>query len=221
VPKPLGRVGQTRAKEVALVTNDPLTHNAMRRKPPVVLKVGKGRGFVIATAQEHLVITAAHCLPELPPSASISYTHERTYPKLLAAIDKRRSVWAECLFVDPVADIAVLASPDNQEKADKATAYERLTSGVTPLPVSELDGEQAVARLLPLQGPSFRCVVRAVGRGSLWMEKHTKPVVGGMSGSPILAQDGSAIGVVVTPNGPNPSLASHLPGWLLAKLGLK
>jgi hypothetical protein len=63
-----------------------------------VLRVGKGRGFVIATANKHLVITTAHCLPELPPPATISYTRERIYPKLLAAIGKRRRVSAECLF---------------------------------------------------------------------------------------------------------------------------
>jgi hypothetical protein len=52
-------------------------------------------------------------------------------------------------------------------------------------------------------------------------------IVGGMSGSPILTQDGSAIGVVVTSTGdqreggPNPRLASSLPGWLLGELNLQ
>ena len=189
----------------------------MKTKAPSVLRVGDGRGFVVATAKEHLVITAAHCLPDLPPAISIAHAHERIYPQLLAAIDKPCSVTAECLFVDLVADIAVLASPDIPELADNAAAYDRLTSAVTPLRVSELDGEEAVAYLLPLRGSRFSCVVRAIGRGALCLGKHTKPVVGGMSGSPIFAKDGSAIGVVVTSEGPNPSLAS-LPGWLLAEL---
>ena len=48
-----------------------------------------------------------------------------------------------------------------------------------------------------------------------------------MSGSPIVADDGLAIGIVVTSDiahteqrsgGPNPSLAANLPGWLLSEL---
>jgi hypothetical protein len=75
--------------------------------------------------------------------------------------------------------------------------------------------------MLPLNGPSFRGVVKTVGRGPLWIVEATQAIVGGMSGSPILAKNGSAIGVVTTPQGPNPRLASHLPGWLLGELGLR
>jgi len=50
--------------------------------------------------------------------------------------------------------------------------------------------------------------------------------VGGMSGSPIVAPDGSAIGIVVvgiegssTPQeGPHPALTDQLPGWLIKEL---
>jgi hypothetical protein len=37
-----------------------------------VLTVGEGRGFVVETDKQRLVITAAHCLPYFPPCASIS-----------------------------------------------------------------------------------------------------------------------------------------------------
>ena len=52
-------------------------------------------------------------------------------------------------------------------------------------------------------------------------------IVGGMSGSPIMAEDGTAIGVVCLsaegPNplgaeGPNPRLMGNLPGWFLKQL---
>ena len=33
-----------------------------------VITVGHGRGFVVEGAGERLVITAAHCLPSLPPA---------------------------------------------------------------------------------------------------------------------------------------------------------
>jgi hypothetical protein len=57
-----------------------------------VLTVGKGRGFVIKSRGEHVVVTAAHCLPRLPPCHGMSYTKERTYSKLLS-IDRGRNIF--------------------------------------------------------------------------------------------------------------------------------
>jgi hypothetical protein len=74
--------------------------------------VGDGRGFIIEErnriarghfVERRLVLTAAHCLPKLPPAFTWSYTKERTYPNLLGRLSGKRNVWAECLFVDPVA----------------------------------------------------------------------------------------------------------------------
>ena len=66
--------------------------------------------------------------------------------------------------------------------------------------------------------------------GPLWIDDAQCSIEGGMSGSPILNEDGLAIGVVCTssggPNlenhtagGPNPCLTHHLPGWVLRALG--
>jgi hypothetical protein len=82
------------------------------------------------------VITAAHCLPH---SASRSYLEERTYRDFLAPLGEKPSVWAECLFADPFADLAVLCGPDNQSLWDEADAYERLVDSVEiPLTISAL-----------------------------------------------------------------------------------
>jgi hypothetical protein len=89
-----------------------------------VITVGDGRGFVVSDSQANqLVITAAHCLPHFPPCHAMSDQSERTYQKLLAPLGEEPSVWAECMFADPIADIAVLGSPDNQELFDQADAY--------------------------------------------------------------------------------------------------
>jgi hypothetical protein len=74
-----------------------------------VITVGGGRGFVV---NDECVITAAHCLPHLPPCCTASYPEERTYAKLLALLGGEPAIPAECRFADPVGDIAVLGAPD-------------------------------------------------------------------------------------------------------------
>ena len=89
-----------------------------------VLTAGSGRGFVVEGAGERLVITSAHCLPLLPPAQSFFGPKERTYGPLLARLEDEPRAWAVCRFVDPIADIAVLGSPDNP----RADEYKALTA---------------------------------------------------------------------------------------------
>jgi hypothetical protein len=86
-----------------------------------VITVGQGGGFVVEGAGERLVITAAHCLPSLPPALPSFGLEARTYGPLLARRGEEPRAWAVCRFVDPIADIAVLGSPDNPH-ADDYTA---------------------------------------------------------------------------------------------------
>lgn len=82
---------------------------------------------------------AGHLLPHLPPSLRASYTVDRTYKRLLGTLDaKELIVWAECLFVDPIADLAVLGVPDGQELIDENKQYEVLTRTMTPLRVASV-----------------------------------------------------------------------------------
>ena len=82
---------------------------------------------------------AGHLLPHLPPSLRASYTVDRTYKRLLGTLDaKELTVWAECLFVDPIADLAVLGVPDGQELIDENKQYEVLTRTMTPLRVESV-----------------------------------------------------------------------------------
>jgi hypothetical protein len=160
-------------------------------------------------------------------------------------------VWAESAFIDLIADIAVFSAPDNQELYEQAQAYEELTEQATPFRIGKLrfarqrlrprqvemtvDGERrsfpqqprlgprvasSDARMLSLAGEWFSCRVRSLGR-SLWFEEAAQPIVGGMSGSPIILPDGCAVGMVCVSvegqrdGGPNPMLTSNLPAWLL------
>ena len=51
-----------------------------------VITAGSGRGFVVDGAGERLVITAAHCLPFLPPAQSFFEPKERIFGPLLARL---------------------------------------------------------------------------------------------------------------------------------------
>ena len=207
--------------------------------PSCVLKVGKGRGFII----EHLVkfcyparpfmkhrvvVTAAHCLQELPPAHAMPNCGECIYEKLLGSLDGGKTeVLAECLFADPIADIAVLGCPDNQLLGDEADAYHELTDNVPVLRIG--NARSGRGWVLSLDGHWVRTTLE-VSSGPEGMVLSINPTEAGTSGSPVLNDAGRAVGVVVvgpetvsTVNGkrrseragPQPMLMRNLPGWLL------
>jgi hypothetical protein len=125
------------------------------------LRVGEGRGFVVELLTDvphfplpRVVITAAQCLPSLPPCGTFRAVEEKTF-QVLGPLLGRTSVWAECLFADPIMDIAVLGSPDNDVRA---AAYEELLAGAEYLSVADapLNGN---LRMLSLEGEWFERTV--------------------------------------------------------------
>ena len=191
---------------------------------PSVIRVGDGRGFVIEGRVDRLIITAAHCLPFFPPCMSFSDLEERTYQKLLAPIDDEPVVWTECLFVDPIGDIAILGPPDDQELSDEWDRYNSMLEPLDAFVIGDAP-EETAAWLLSLDKKWCQCNVRHLA-GPLWLSGATEGIHGGMSGSPVILNDGTAIGVVCaaggapgsrlfTEGGPNPRLLHNLPGWCL------
>jgi hypothetical protein len=220
-----------------------------------VLRVGDGRGFVVSRKNhlghaEKIIITAAHCLPRLPPPYEhllqlptphpARYLEEETYPRLLSPLGIEPVVWASCLFVDPVADIAVLGQPDNQALSDEADAYDQLIDNMEPMMVADAPAQgfevveagvitiggvmhdlgkikrptagEGPARVLSLDG-CWRDG-RIERRGNRLSFEPAKLFVSGMSGSPIVAVDGAAIGVVSV-DILSPVLIDSLPTWLV------
>jgi hypothetical protein len=220
-----------------------------RPNPDCVIKVGDGRGFIVINRvklpplklhmkahlavkrvsflEHRLVVTAAHCLPQLPPAHAAVYFSKRTYKGLLGSLDgSKKDIWAECLFADPVADIAVLGCPDDQELSDQADAYGSLIDEASFIRIGK--AKSGRGWVLALDGHWIRTtlkVVSGMGGTSLSID----PTEPGMSGSPILCDAGLAVGIVavgtetVSKNGarkneragPQPTLVRNLPGWLL------
>ena len=112
-----------------------------------------------------------------------------------------------------VADIAVLGSPDGQDLYDEAEAYDEFVGASRPLPVRYANEAQTVW-LLSLEGQWFRSDM-TVNRMALWLANGA--IKGGMSGSPIMTEEGAAIGVVVS-SAVNPRLMKSLPAWLVDEL---
>jgi len=94
-----------------------------------VITVGAGRGFVVDSKRGRLVITAAHCLPRFPRRASVSHSAERTYNALLGPLGKEPSVSTECLFADPIGDIAVLGGR-TQRSAPLDGSFRSMADGI-------------------------------------------------------------------------------------------
>ena len=208
-----------------------------------VVRVGYGRGFVVDYDDDYgdhrIIITAGHCLPFFPPCHPAAYLHEQTYQSLLGPLGAEPTVWAQCLFVDPIADVAVLGSPDNQALYDQADAYEALVAAASPLMIADAPAQgrertelgipgapdtwidvptpgRGPVRVLSLKGRWIEMEVER--RGSLLSIEPVKSVVSGMSGSPILSETGAAIGLVSV-DMMSPVLVDSLPARLLREIG--
>ncbi len=225
-----------------------IAHQKRARK--ATIRVGDARGFVVNSGRFTIgnpgryVITAAHCLPNLPPAHPWARIEERTFEKLLGPLGDKPAISAECVFVDPTRDIAVLASPDGGEFPDEAEAYDQLVFHessalrVGDLPESsstwvrnrmKRNERLATVWLLHLDNEWLHCSAKTQSGCGIWLSEATKSLASGMSGSPCLSVDGAAVGVFGNTvgatgledhreGGPQARLTQSLPGWLLRKI---
>jgi hypothetical protein len=119
----------------------------------VVQVTATGRGFVVQGEEgRKYIVTAAHCLPKMLPPHAGSYFWERTYEALIGPLGTRKpEIWAECLFIDPVSDTAVLGEPHMSELASQWEEYNDFVEQTPALSIRLVqDGEEAW--LLALDG---------------------------------------------------------------------
>jgi hypothetical protein len=103
---------------------------------------------------------------------------------------------------------------------DESGAYGALVEEACTALAIATPTKLASARLFSLAGAWIQCEVRSFAP-RLWITSDSAQTEGGMSGSPIIDEQGRAIGMVCTSSsGPNPLLGECLPAWLLADLAV-
>ncbi len=217
------------------VTHTP--HRSLLPEADSVITVDKARGFVMEhralfdfgggfrRLRRRLVVTASHCLPHAPKMPCYSYK-ETTYAKLLGPLGEEPSVWAECLFFDPVSDLAILGEPDNQELGEENEAFARLVDGRKPFTIAAPGTGEGY--MLALDGVSWQPTPLIVHENIWGTGLSTGATLAGQSGSPIVDSTGRAVAVVSvgtevlnggnrTPvnRSPQPILKLQLPSWVL------
>jgi hypothetical protein len=147
---------------------------------PSVVQVGDGRGFLVEVANKYfayprrLIVTAAHCLPQMPPPHAAMDLNEKTYLGFVGRLGEKLFVGVECLFADRLSDLAVLGEPDGQELYRHFEAYEALVESLTPLPIAEA-GEAGEGWFLSLDKQWFRGYFDRINWGSMWFSKLERP----------------------------------------------
>jgi hypothetical protein len=197
-----------------------------------VIRVGGGRGFIARAGEARRIITAAHCLPfdRLPTPHLSNSARELTFAKIAGRLTaKQLTIWGELSAYSLTDDFAALTEPDGECGEQPYMRYETFTQQAMPIGVSPdavaphfwSEHPGSPAWTLSLAGEWQKCVVYNNGR-FLTLDTDAK-IDSGMSGSPIINENGAAIGVISTGNsgvGRNlhPSLSDCLPPWLLRKL---
>ena len=201
-----------------------------------IVQVGKGRGFFLDTERVdgNVIVTAAHCLPHLPPCNVAHDTELFIYEGLVGMLGGDMKVPTQCLFVDPVGDIAVLGEPNDLELPKGKTSEEydllmrerpalRLDFSNSWMPAPGRSVAEGPVWLLDTEGQWVNGTARAFPSGQVKLSGSALIGKPGVSGSPVLDENGLVLGLVT--NGVPEAgwmmadafvLKNRLPGWLLA-----
>lgn len=190
-----------------------------------IVTVGEGYGFVAeAENGDRIVITSFRSASSAGPDGQdpLSYPVQPVYTARIGAFGQRPDVSAECLFANPLADLAILGAPDDERGLEEIERYYELVTGASSIGISEIPAN-ASALLFSPDGEWFTCRVSRHLDGPLWIKDAAEDIPCSMSGSPIFSRTGAAVGVLCTTHskeasGPNARLMRDLPAWALRNL---
>jgi len=206
----------------------------LARAQSAIVTAGDARGFVVNAhlrCADRVIVTAAHCLRlDLLPWTPGAWNDFRYSSRLVAPLGVEKNIVAEVFFVDPLADVALLAPPDNQIEEFDSDAFEALVSDRRAVHVARLE-EESDAFLYTLDGQWEPCRVRPnqwdPARRTVALVGADAGNVAGCSGSPIVLASGAVVGLIsigsLFDGVPahvqygQPHLAAVLPAWFFAR----
>jgi V8-like Glu-specific endopeptidase len=186
--------------------------------------VGLASGFYIGNG---FLITNCHCLPRTPDPRE---QDDMVVVTVKTLATRSKSAKAAAIYADPCGDIAVLGPLDEQAFSHEADKYRTLIEKLPPVKINV----RALSRLT-----KFRVHVRSVkgkwlsgqafvagyeGRTlTVQLEDKKARIPGGTSGSPVVNDDGLAVGVLkigaeTSAEYSALALPDYLPMWLLDRI---
>ena len=181
-----------------------------------VIKVGDGgRGFIVRTAgDERLILTARHCLDEIPSPLNTKIT-DRLVHAAAGPLDGPLTVALRPVFADSVGDLAVFAAPTMRDHEAEAEAYNDFIAGRHCFDIAAPSPHCARARALDLAGHWVDVAIEDV---SGWLHLRPSVLVPGMSGGPIIDSAGRAIAICSNTASSQPIIVERLPSFLARQL---
>jgi S1-C subfamily serine protease len=153
----------------------------------------KGRGFVVPGSY---IVTAAHCVPW--SVEGLMALDDYFLVKIITADGIRLT--GQVVAVEPVSDIAVIGSPDNQTFIEEAEAFDKFVASVKGLPLCSdefASCQKVLVHILTHSGEWLSGHSSQWGDNAPTLYVETDPTIpAGTSGSAIVNDCGAVVGVV-------------------------
>ena len=161
-------------------------------KATVALPKKLGQGVLI---NSQLILTAAHCID---CTCEGGMQHTDAYIEELNTVHGQLKV--STLAVEPVADIAVLGSLDNQEFSEEAVQFLSFCDKTKPMPICQTDFELFLGFPVYIYTPKGKWVTGTAQQTCYDAEtlviEADEQIELGTSGGPIVNETGELVGIV-------------------------
>jgi hypothetical protein len=129
----------------------------------LIVRVGRGCGFVVEINGERLVLTAAHCLPLFR-----QYVDRALCTELICPLGQIPNIAGECLSIDVITNVAAIGPPPSYHR----TRFERMVLSANPFAIAlaregrgsvmRLDGSWEPVRIDRIAGLDLEILLRGI-----------------------------------------------------------